>query len=813
MKKTALMIAMFTASVALLTACGVKKAAETPADETAAETAVETSAAPAEETETEAETEAAAEETETEAAAEETAAEETETAEEETAAEEAPAEDVTFANGLYSFVIPAYFDGQYEVESLEEDHNTFMVYDKASKEAGCGGFAFGFAAYEDPAEHAFNPGTYKVGEIRKEDGTIYDLEILHPTDVQWDLNTGSDAYMELYDAGEEIAKELVAVDGTFVYGGGMKGEELYGEVLAKHVDAISEEWDLAKLSEENMSPMYYSMSLDGRGDLFDRIGYAYADINGDGVDELMIGEITEDDRKGIIYDLYTMAGRVPVHALSGTGKDRFYAGEYSLIFNEYTDGKDVQGLRIYDLLENEGGLYPQLELKTDTYENESQPWFVNYEIGNDETWEALTEEDWNLFQENFGTHQRFDYTPLALVRDEVEEFRSHDVYRDLYRNADAFEETAYVITHTNPDADSIGSAIAYAYLLNQLGIDAKPVTAGEIHEDIAYTLDVFGVETPEVMESAAEGEYILIDHSSYADAAEGMENALVTGIIDRHGIGDAAAAGPVNVRIAPVGSTASLVYKAYEECGVKIPRSMARVLMMGIVSETENLSRYYTELDKQAYDELKKIAKIEDFDGFCNFINTIVVEEPETEIIEETAEVAEETDDGLNPEMVAKEILESLNKETVSDESEAPAEEAEAAEETEAEFSEEETAPVEEAAAEETEASEEAEIIAEETAEETAAEEPAVIEGDSEMEGEEAVVQKDSEIKESPAATVENDDVKVKSGTVELDSDDEAEIAPEEEETGEAVISDNKVTIMPKRISSYRFGASPATKK
>ena len=89
----------------------------------------------------------------------------------------------------------------------------------------------------------------------------------------------------------------------------------------------------------------------------------------------------------------------------------------------------------------------------------------------------------------------------------------------------------------------------------------------------------------------------------------------------------------------------------------------------------------------------------------------------------------------------------------------------------------------------------------------------AKIEGDSEMEGEEAVVQKDSEIKESPAATVENDDVKVKSGTVELESDDEAEIAPEEEETGEAVISDNKVTIMPKRISSYRFGASPATKK
>ena len=106
MKKTAYIIAMITASVLILTACGSKKTAE---PETAAEeiTAAETTAEVPQETAAETE---AAEETEAEEAA--VVAEETEAAEEETAeevpAEEEPAVDEVFSNGLFSITIPAY---------------------------------------------------------------------------------------------------------------------------------------------------------------------------------------------------------------------------------------------------------------------------------------------------------------------------------------------------------------------------------------------------------------------------------------------------------------------------------------------------------------------------------------------------------------------------------------------------------------------------------------------------------------------------------------------------------------------------------
>ena len=56
----------------------------------------------------------------------------------------------------------------------------------------------------------------------------------------------------------------------------------------------------------------------------------------------------------------------------------------------------------------------------------------------------------------------------------------------------------YVIGHKNPDTDSICSAIAYAYLKNQLG-DKEYVAkrAGQINEETQYVLTYFGQELPD----------------------------------------------------------------------------------------------------------------------------------------------------------------------------------------------------------------------------------------------------------------------------------------------------------------------------
>ena len=64
------------------------------------------------------------------------------------------------------------------------------------------------------------------------------------------------------------------------------------------------------------------------------------------------------------------------------------------------------------------------------------------------------------------------------------------------------ESYVNVVGHKNPDTDSICSAIAYAWMKNQMG-DGKiyePRRAGDISTETAYVLDRFGMPGPELLE-------------------------------------------------------------------------------------------------------------------------------------------------------------------------------------------------------------------------------------------------------------------------------------------------------------------------
>ena len=61
--------------------------------------------------------------------------------------------------------------------------------------------------------------------------------------------------------------------------------------------------------------------------------------------------------------------------------------------------------------------------------------------------------------------------------------------------------TVNVIGHTNPDTDSICSAIAYAYLKRQVtGENYVAKRAGQINAESKFVLDYFKAEIPEYFE-------------------------------------------------------------------------------------------------------------------------------------------------------------------------------------------------------------------------------------------------------------------------------------------------------------------------
>lgn len=105
---------------------------------------------------------------------------------------------------------------------------------------------------------------------------------------------------------------------------------------------------------------------------------------------------------------------------------------------------------------------------------------------------------------------------------------------------------------------------------------------------------------------------ILVDHNSYEQSAIGLEEANILEIIDHHNIGTIGTNMPISFRNMPVGSTNTIIYKLYKENRIAIPKSMAGLMLSGILSDTLILtSPTTTDIDKEAVSELGKLAKVD----------------------------------------------------------------------------------------------------------------------------------------------------------------------------------------------------------
>ena len=332
--------------------------------------------------------------------------------------------DKVIKNRLFSVTLPKELYGTYKIQ---KEKDKISVFHKDSEKAGFGGFAFGVKAYKNPADHANLPGGKKIGELTDKKGNLYDMVLKYPTDVQYDYTKSSDApeaYKRLYDLGENV--DIQGANGsTYHKNQGMKGENLYNDILKKHITALNEKWDSVKLEKEQMSYMY---------NLTDKIGYIYSDVNGDGIEELLIGEIAKGSWKGVIYDMYTMVDRKPKHVTSGGARNRFYVCDGAFICNEYSSGALESGVNVFILVENSTELFPQVSFKYDGYTNPKNPWFLAY---SDDKWENVTEEKFKERKKVFEQYERFDFIPLN---------KSVQTFYDRYNTEKDYFDYSVVLT-------------------------------------------------------------------------------------------------------------------------------------------------------------------------------------------------------------------------------------------------------------------------------------------------------------------------------------------------------------------------------
>lgn len=79
---------------------------------------------------------------------------------------------------------------------------------------------------------------------------------------------------------------------------------------------------------------------------------------------------------------------------------------------------------------------------------------------------------------------------------------------------------------------------------------------------------------------------IQVDHNERAQSIPGIEEADILEIIDHHRVADIQTVSPVYFRCEPLGSTATIVAKAYKENKVDIPPNIAGALLSAIISDT-----------------------------------------------------------------------------------------------------------------------------------------------------------------------------------------------------------------------------------
>ena len=104
-------------------------------------------------------------------------------------------------------------------------------------------------------------------------------------------------------------------------------EQAYAVVIGEYYTALEQRWNGAELMEDGLN----YMAADCYGDApLENLGYAIADIDGDGVQELLIGTIKADEfYEKMVFSLYTLdENGVNKLVFDGTERNRYYyAGE------------------------------------------------------------------------------------------------------------------------------------------------------------------------------------------------------------------------------------------------------------------------------------------------------------------------------------------------------------------------------------------------------------------------------------------------------------------------------------------------------
>ena len=189
----------------------------------------------------------------------------------------------------------------------------------------------------------------------------------------------------------------------------------YDEILGKYKRAQMEQWDMERLMNEGVSILCqycYGETPDVSG-----MGYLMRDLDGNGVDELLIGPLKGDEfTENMIFDLYTLEDGEAVQVFQGQERDRYYFTNTDVIYNEGDGGAGNFAVSNYVL--DGKNLVLKESLINQSMDNPENPWRYTTDTDGDASNDALVteEEAQSLMHTYKGNIVTLPYKPFTDIK-------------------------------------------------------------------------------------------------------------------------------------------------------------------------------------------------------------------------------------------------------------------------------------------------------------------------------------------------------------------------------------------------------------
>ena len=215
---------------------------------------------------------------------------------------------------------------------------------------------------------------------------------------------------EATTASVETTKDIVE-DNTFSH----YIDVVYADQITRYYTALVEQWPEGKYYENNMSPIaayYYD------GDALENVGFGFADLDGDGAMELLVGAIQGAAENPVLFEIWTAPDGVPEKVVTSQFRDRFYLmalddGSYR-VANEGSASAFKSAYYYFSMID--GKLELQQGVIHDAEANEEKNWFMTYDTDWDTSNDLPAEESAarELIADNTKCYTAPNYIPYSF---------------------------------------------------------------------------------------------------------------------------------------------------------------------------------------------------------------------------------------------------------------------------------------------------------------------------------------------------------------------------------------------------------------